>query len=61
MASFSWVDESIVGLYLLAVITAGVALRKYVGKVEHFLLAGRDLNLYLGIATLAATEIEWQK
>ena len=41
---------------MLAVITVGVAVRKYVGKVEHFLLAGRDLNLYLGIAALAATE-----
>ena len=30
--------------------------RKYVGKVEHFLVAGREMNVYLGIASLAATE-----
>jgi len=31
-------------------------MRKYVGKVEHFLVAGREMNVYLGIASLAATE-----
>lgn len=36
--------------------TAGIMVRKYVGKVEHFLVAGREMNLYLGIASLAATE-----
>ncbi|MSR82603.1 MAG: sodium:solute symporter family protein [Candidatus Latescibacteria bacterium] len=35
---------------------AGVAVRKYVGKVEDFLVAGREMNVYLGIASLAATE-----
>jgi SSS family solute:Na+ symporter len=35
---------------------AGIAVRKYVGKVEHFLIAGREMNVYLGIASLAATE-----
>jgi SSS family solute:Na+ symporter len=35
---------------------AGIMVRKYVGKVEHFLVAGREVNVYLGIASLAATE-----
>src|SRR5512137_2958657 len=57
MSHFSWlVDGSIVGLYLLATMAAGIAVRKYVGKVEHFLLAGREMNIYLGVASLAATE-----
>jgi SSS family solute:Na+ symporter len=57
MTHFSWlVDGSIVGLYLLATMIAGIAVRKYVGKVEHFLIAGREMNVYLGIASLAATE-----
>src|SRR5437764_7418996 len=50
------IDGSIVGLYLLATMIAGLAVRKYVGKVEHFLVAGREMNVYLGIASLAATE-----
>jgi SSS family solute:Na+ symporter len=56
MSHFSLLDGGIVGLYLVATMVAGIAVRKYVGKVEHFLLAGREMNLYLGIASLAATE-----
>ena len=56
MSHFSWWDGSIVGVYLLVVMAAGVAMRKYVGKVEHFLVAGREMNIHLGIASLAATE-----
>jgi SSS family solute:Na+ symporter len=50
------VDGSLIGLYLLATMAAGLMVRKYVGKVEHFLVAGREMNVYLGIASLAATE-----
>ncbi len=57
MTNFSWpIDGSIVGLYLVATMIAGIMVRKYVGKVEHFLVAGREVNIYLGIASLAATE-----
>ncbi len=35
---------------------AGIMVRKYVARVEHFLVAGREMNVYLGIASLAATE-----
>jgi SSS family solute:Na+ symporter len=57
MTNFSWLaDGSIIGLYLLATMVAGIMVRKYVGKVEHFLVAGREMNVYLGIASLAATE-----
>jgi SSS family solute:Na+ symporter len=53
---FTSIDAGIVGLYLLVTMAAGVMVRKYVGKVEHFLVAGREMNLYLGVASLAATE-----
>jgi SSS family solute:Na+ symporter len=49
-------DAAIIGVYLVATMAAGIMVRKYVGKVEHFLVAGREMNLYLGIASLAATE-----
>jgi len=35
---------------------AGLMVRKYVGNVEDFLVAGREMDVYLGIASLAATE-----
>ncbi|NUP93987.1 MAG: sodium:solute symporter family protein, partial [Candidatus Omnitrophica bacterium] len=50
------IDGVIVGLYLIATMAAGIMVRRYVGKVEHYLVAGREMNLYLGIASLAATE-----
>src|SRR6478609_2535545 len=57
MTNFNWLlDGSIVGLYRLATMAAGLMVRKYVGKVEHFLVAGREMDVYLGIASLAATE-----
>jgi SSS family solute:Na+ symporter len=56
MSQFSWIDGSIVGVYLLLTMAAGVWVRRYVGKVEHFLVAGREMDVYLGIASLAATE-----
>lgn len=57
MGNFNWLlDGSIVGLYLLITMFAGLYVRKYVGKVEHFLVAGREMDVYLGIASLAATE-----
>lgn len=56
MSQFTWIDGGIVGVYLLVTMAAGIAVRKYVGKVEQFLIAGREMNLYLGIASLAATE-----
>ena len=55
--NFNWLlDGSIVGLYLLATMVAGLMVRKYVVRVDHFLVAGREMNIYLGIASLAATE-----
>jgi SSS family solute:Na+ symporter len=56
MSNFSWIDGGIVGVYLMATMIAGIMVRKYVGKVETFLVAGREMNLYLGIASLASTE-----
>ncbi len=56
MGHFTWIDGSIVGIYLLGTMLAGMMVRRYVGKVEHFLVAGREMNVYLGIASLAATE-----
>ncbi len=53
---FTWIDGGIIGLYLLLTMFAGIRVRKYVGGVEDFLVAGREMNVYLGIASLAATE-----
>ena len=51
------IDWAIVGIYLLASLAVGLAGKRYVGGISSYLVAGRELGLYLGIATLAATEI----
>ncbi|MCI0421012.1 MAG: hypothetical protein L0312_17575 [Acidobacteria bacterium] len=36
MSSFGWIDWGIIGVYLIGTIAAGLAMRRDVGKVEHF-------------------------
>ncbi len=56
MANLTLLDGSIIGTYLLATMVAGIMVRKYVSRVDHFLVAGREMDVFLGIASLAATE-----
>src|SRR2546427_5384388 len=35
----------------------GIIGKRYIGNVSHYLVAGRELGIYVGIATLAAAEI----
>jgi len=56
MSSFGWIDGSIVGLYVLITMAAGLMVRRYVKGVDDFLVAGREMDVHLGIASLAATE-----
>lgn len=51
------IDWVIVISYLAVSLGAGLLGKKYIGDVSHYLVAGRELGLYVGIATLAATEI----
>ncbi len=57
MTNFNWyVDGVIVLFYLAGTLTAGLYVRRYVRKLDDFLVAGRKVDLYLGIASLSATE-----
>jgi SSS family solute:Na+ symporter len=57
MSNFNWlIDGPIVLIYLAGTITCGLLIRRYVRRVDDFLVAGRNVNLYLGIASLAASE-----
>src|SRR4029450_4891958 len=55
--NFTGLDWTIVGVYLAASVAVGLMGKRYVGSVSHYLVAGRELGLFVGIATLAATEI----
>ena len=55
--NFTALDWIIVVGYLIASVSVGLIGKRYVGNVAQYLVAGRELGLFLGIATLAATEI----
>jgi solute:Na+ symporter, SSS family len=55
--TFTWADWLIVIGYLFGSVAVGLIGKRFLGDVSHYLVAGRELGLYVGIATLAATEI----
>jgi len=55
--NFTVLDWSIVVLYLGLSMAAGLYGKRYISGVADFLVAGRGIGLFLGISTLAATEI----
>ncbi len=54
---FTLLDWAIVAVYVGATLAAGLYGRKFVSGISDFLVAGRELGTFVGIATLAATEI----
>jgi solute:Na+ symporter, SSS family len=55
--SFTLADWIIVVGYLAGSVGVGLLGKRYLSNVTQYLVAGRELGLYIGIATLAATEI----
>jgi solute:Na+ symporter, SSS family len=55
--NFTAIDWVIVVAYLAGSLAIGVVAKRFVGNLTDFLVAGRELGLHVGIATLAATEI----
>lgn len=53
---FTPLDTAIVVFYLAGTVAIGLAAKRFLGDISDYLVAGRGLGLYLGIATLAATE-----
>tara|TARA_B100001057_G_scaffold422136_1_gene443479 strand:+ start:13 stop:1482 length:1470 start_codon:yes stop_codon:yes gene_type:complete len=51
-----FIDGSIILIYLTLILIIGIWLRKYISNIDHFLVANRGVDVYLGIASLAATE-----
>src|ERR1044071_9505587 len=51
------IDWIIIAVYLVACMAAGIWMRRFVHGVEDFAVAGRAMDLNLGIASLAATEL----
>ncbi len=56
-SNFGPVDWCIVIGYLLVVVTIGVYIRRYISNVTDFMVAGRGLKTFLGVATMIGTEL----
>ncbi len=55
--TLSAIDWIIIVVYLIGCMIAGIWMRRYVRGVEDFAVAGREMGVDLGIASLAATEL----
>jgi len=55
--NFSILDWIIVIGYLVAVVSIGVYIRKYIASATDFMVAGRGLKTFLAIATMIGTEL----
>ncbi len=55
--SFTVLDWCILIGYLVAVVSIGVYIRKYVASATDFMVAGRGLKTFLAIATMIGTEL----
>ena len=51
------IDWLIILLYLAGCMVAGLWMRRYVRGVQDFAVAGREMDVNLGVASLAATEL----
>ena len=54
LAALDWI---IIVIYLAGCMAAGLWMRRFVRGVQDFAVAGREMNVNLGIASLAATEL----
>lgn len=54
--TLTWIDWLLVTAYMGGCLCAGLWMRRYVRGVEDFAIAARDVDLNLGVASMAATE-----
>jgi SSS family solute:Na+ symporter len=56
-SNFGPLDWCIVVGYLLVIVAIGVYIRRYISNVTDFIVAGRGLKTFLGVATMVGTEL----
>ena len=55
--NLSLLDWSIIIFYFAGCLSAGLWMRRFVRSVDQFAIAGREMDVNLGVASLAATEL----
>jgi len=56
-SNFGNLDWCIVLVYLLVIVAVGVYIKRYISNVTDFMVAGRGLKTFLGVATMIGTEL----
>jgi SSS family solute:Na+ symporter len=56
-SNFSTLDWAIVCVYLLGSVLVGFYVRRYIANMADYVVAGRALKTYLGLATMIGTEM----
>lgn len=56
-SNFSLIDWAIVAVYLLGSVGVGFYVRRYIANMADYVVAGRALKTYLGLATMIGTEM----
>lgn len=56
-SNFTNLDWCIVIGYLLVIVAIGVYIKRYISNVTDFMVAGRGLKTFLGVATMIGTEL----
>ncbi len=54
---FGPLDWALVALFMISITAVGIYSRKFVGDIGDFVVAGRAVRTYLGVATMVATEM----
>lgn len=54
---FGVIDWCIVAIYLVGIVAVGVYIKRYITDVTDFMVAGRGLKTFLGVATMIGTEL----
>lgn len=55
--NFSTLDWLIVAVYLLGTLAIGLYVNRFVGSMSDYIVAGRSLRSYLGVATMVGSEL----
>ena len=56
-SNFGLIDWIIVGVYMLITVGVGLYVNRYIRDMSDYMVAGRSIKSYLGVATMIGSEL----
>ena len=56
-SNFTWLDWGIVAGYLSVTVVIGIYVNRFIGNMADYVVAGRSLGTFIGVATMTGTEL----